>query len=138
MSFSLFIWFIFFPSLFKRVHKENFSEMLHQIEAVKVQKRKQKSLDGNQNASKKKKQEDIDRLLTYFVSDALVPFKILENPYLREILNLGFPNKTLMDRKQCVETLVNEYKRMKEELTENFNAIKYVCITSDLFSIFHR
>lgn len=103
-----------------------------------MSKLKRKSTSEESQNSKKTKQEDVDQLIIGFISDALVPFGIVENSSFKLLMKKGFPRKTLIDRKQAAEGVLQEFLCMKNSLIETFKGIKYICITADCWTMYHR
>lgn len=93
----------------------------------------------NHEAKKVKlKEENINRLVLNFVNDALLPFSIVENPSFKQLMCAGFPRTAIMDRKQLTTELVRDFEAMKMELKETFQSISHICITADIWTIYHR
>lgn len=53
-------------------------------------------------------------------------------------MTVAFPNKTLLDRHTTDLDIVQEFRTFKSSLTEIFEKLKYICITADCWTIFHR
>lgn len=112
--------------------------MLERIDLEKRNKRKSNSTTDTQSQPKRSKQETIDRLIINFVTDALLPFKIVENPSFKELISTAFPRKTLLDRHTTSKDIVAGLNTFKSSIVETFNDINYMCITADCWSIYHR
>jgi len=54
----------------------------------------------------------LDQLLQNFIVSANVPFRIIENPVLKEIIGIGFPNKKIMSRPTLMKAIENDFQEL--------------------------
>lgn len=87
---------------------------------------------------KRYKQDDVDDLIVDFVCDGMLPFRTVDNPSFKLLMKTAFPRKTLLNRKQVVVKLMNEFIAIKDSLRKTFEKLEYICVTADCWSIYHR
>lgn len=114
------------------------NNIFEKIENVKINKKRTRREKGTVTQNKKRKQEDVDSMIINFVCDAMLPFNVVENPSFKILINAGFPNKTILDRKATTESVTRKFADMKNALTDSFRAINYICITADCWTVYHR
>lgn len=113
--------------------------IFEQIGHIKSNKRKIKFVNtATEKTNKKRRQEDIDKMIVNFVCDAMIPFKIIENPSFLALMNTAFPNKTILNRRTVAEDILKDFCVFKSALKQELNAINHICVTTDCWTIYHR
>lgn len=71
------------------------------------------------------------------IIDTVSPFSLIEHPAFITYCKLT-SNKIPVSRRVFVRRIETLYGKMIEEMITDFEKIKYVCLTCDCWSIFHR
>lgn len=80
----------------------------------------------------------LDQLLQKFIVSANVPFKIIENPVLKEIIGRGFPNKIIMSRPTLMKTIENDFQELSLKMKFEMSKCAHIATTADGWLIFKK
>jgi len=80
----------------------------------------------------------LDQLLQKFIVSAKVPFRIIENPVLKEIIVKDFPNKKIMSRPTLMKTIENDIQELSLKIKFEMSKCTHIATTADAWSIFKK
>jgi len=67
-----------------------------------------------------------------------MPFSIIENPILKEIIERGFPNKKLMSTPTLIKRIETDYKSLMNQIKIDMSNCFHITTTADAWSIFKK
>jgi len=80
----------------------------------------------------------LDQLLQKFIVSANIPFRIIENHVLKEIIGRGFPNKKMMSRPTLMKTIENDFHELSLKIKFEMFKCAHIATTADGWSIFKK
>ena len=92
-------------------------------------------LKGNANLVT---QPQVDDLLINFMTEALMPFSLVEQPAFKEFVSGLQPNRSVMCRATVVRRINEKANLVKKNLKEAMNKVEHVATTTDCWSAHGR
>ncbi|XP_050522884.1 uncharacterized protein LOC126895259 [Daktulosphaira vitifoliae] len=114
------------------------------LELIKAIQRKNKLLQPNQpnleDCLNKKytSQATLDQLLLRFIVNGGLPFTIIENSILKDIIERGFPKKSIMSRPTLMQRITENCNLLKNQLKTQMSKLAYIATTADAWSIYKK
>jgi len=84
--------------------------------------------------------EVLDTMITEFVIMGNHPFSIVEEVKFRDIIAKGFPKRKCIYRKTLMHKISTTAMDMRDSLKNKLTStsVKYVCVTTDGWSVYKR
>jgi len=92
---------------------------------------------GKVHSTKKLDQAEFDKANLKLIIDTVSPFSFIEHPAFVNYCKVT-SNKVPTSRRNLMRDVEYLYNKMINEMVSELDTIKYVCITADCWSIFHR
>jgi len=73
----------------------------------------------------------LDQLLQKIIVSANVPFRIIENPVLKEIIGRGLPNKKNISRPTLMKTIENDFQELSLKMQFEMSKCAHIATTTD-------
>lgn len=87
--------------------------------------------------TKKLSQEEFDKANLELIVGTVSPFSLIEHPCFIKYCKKT-SNKIPMSRRCLMRNIISNFNNMISQLKDELSKVKFVCITADCWSVFHR
>lgn len=82
--------------------------------------------------------DTLDNLIQRFIISSGIPFVMIENPILKEIISRGFPKNKLMSHATLMKRIEVDFLSLTDKLKSKLSTVVSVATTVDCWSIFNK
>lgn len=125
----------------RRKHKDSAEQILKDVEKNKreLKKTRNKSLTHkNKHFKTNVSQEQLNSMVVSLVCQNSLSFNILNSESMRVLLQSGFPQHKILNRRSFITEMDKTFDKMKENIRNVFAKLDFICLATDAWTSYRR